>query len=84
MKYQNIGNSDIKASKVALGLMRIADKTHEEAKLIIKAALDSGINFFDHADIYGGNGKSEEVFAKAMYELNIPREKILLTIKSRN
>lgn len=81
MKYQNIGNSDIKASKVALGLMRIADKTHEEAKLIIKAALDSGINFFDHADIYGGNGKSEEVFAKAMYELNIPREKYYLQSK---
>ncbi|HKL95176.1 MAG TPA: aldo/keto reductase [Haploplasma sp.] len=81
MKYQYIGNSSIKASKVSLGLMRIADKTNEEAKEIIKAALDSGINFFDHADIYGGDGKSELVFAKAIKELNIDRSKYYLQSK---
>ncbi|VEU80528.1 aldo/keto reductase [Haploplasma axanthum] len=80
MKYQHIGASDIYASRVALGLMRIADKTHEEAVEIIKTAYDAGINFFDHADIYGG-GKSELVFAKAMKELNIPREKYYLQSK---
>lgn len=45
MKFQKIGNSNIKASKVSLGLMRIAEKTHKEAVNIIKTALDSGINF---------------------------------------
>lgn len=80
MKYQLIGNSNIKASKVSLGLMRIKDKTHEEAVLILRTALESGINFFDHADVYG-NGKSEEVFAKAMKELNVPRESYYLQSK---
>lgn len=81
MKYQNIGNSTIKASRVSLGLMRIADKTNKEAKEIIKTAIDSGINFFDHADIYGGNGKSELVFAKAMKELNVDRSTYYLQSK---
>lgn len=40
--------------------MRIADKSIEEVEELVKTALDCGINFFDHADIYGG-GKSEEL-----------------------
>ena len=80
MKYQYLGSSSLRVSKVALGLMRISDKTHDEAKIIIKTALDAGINFFDHADIYG-NGKSEIVFAKAMQELNVPRESYVLQSK---
>lgn len=80
MKYQYLGSSSLRVSKVALGLMRISDKTHDEAKKIIKTALDAGINFFDHADIYG-NGKSEIVFAKAMEELNVPRESYILQSK---
>ena len=61
--------------------MRIADKSHEEAKTIIQTAYDSGIRFFDHADIYGGQGKSEVVFAKAFNELDIKREDIILQSK---
>lgn len=80
MDKQTIGLSEIQGSRVALGLMRLAGKTHEEAKLIIKTALDHGINFFDHADIYG-DGKSEEVFAKAMKALNIDRKSYVLQSK---
>lgn len=81
MKYNNVGNSSIKASNVSLGLMRIASKSHAEAVEILKAAFEAGINFFDHADIYGGNGKSELVFAAAMKELDIPRESYYLQSK---
>lgn len=80
MKYQRIGKSDIDASRVALGLMRLSDKSHEEAIEILKTAFDNNINFFDHADIYG-RGNSEIVFAKAMKELNIPREEYYLQSK---
>ena len=45
--------------------MRIADKSIEEVEELVKTALESGINFFDHADIYGG-GKSEELFGEVL------------------
>lgn len=80
MQYHNLGKTNIKASRVALGLMRISEKTDEEAALIVKTALDSGINFFDHADIYG-NGKSEIKFAKAISKLNVKREDIYIQSK---
>ena len=58
-----LGN--IETSEIVLGAMRIADKTPYEVEHLISAALDEGINLFDHADIYGG-GKSEEVFGNAL------------------
>ncbi|PWS20815.1 aldo/keto reductase, partial [Enterococcus faecium] len=43
-------------------------------------ALENGIDFFDHADIYGG-GKSEEVFADAIDMNATIREKMILQSK---
>src|SRR5690554_3817142 len=80
MIYHNLGKSDIKASRVSLGLMRIANKTEEEAVEIIDTALKSGINFFDHADIYGA-GECEKKFARAIKKLNIDRSKYYLQSK---
>src|SRR5690625_3173146 len=65
---------------IILGCMRIADKPIEEVKDLIQTALDLGINFFDHANIYG-QGKSEEVFAKAIDELGIDRSSIIIQSK---
>lgn len=62
---------------VALGCMRIAGKTREEAAAIVAAAMDNGINFFDHADIYG-RGDSERVFAQAVKDNQISRDKIIV------
>lgn len=60
--------------------MRLASKSHEEAKVIIQTALDAGIHVFDHADIYG-RGESERVFAKAISDLGVKREDIILQSK---
>lgn len=60
MKYYDLPKTNLKVSEIALGCMRIADKSVEEVEELVKTALDCGINFFDHADIYGG-GKSEEL-----------------------
>ena len=57
MEYFQISKTDLKASRLALGCMRIADKSLEQVEELVQTALDAGINFFDHADIYGG-GKS--------------------------
>lgn len=45
MKYINIGNGEIKASAIALGCMRIADKSVKEVAELINTALEEGINF---------------------------------------
>ena len=81
MEKQLIGKSKMESSRIVLGCMRLADKTIEEAKLILLTSLYSGINTFDHADIYGGNGKSEEVFGKAFKEMNIDRSTVILQSK---
>ncbi len=62
---------------VALGCMRIAGKTRTEAEKIVATAMDNGINFFDHADIYGG-GNSERIFAQAVKDLGISRDKMIV------
>ncbi|EOR26336.1 aldo/keto reductase [Clostridium sartagoforme AAU1] len=80
MKNINIGNGAISASEIALGCMRIADMSNADASKLINTALEEGINFFDHADIYGG-GKSEEVFAKAINMNPSIREKIIVQSK---
>lgn len=80
MHYQKIGNTNMTASRLALGLMRLNGKSNSEAISIIKNALDLGINFFDHADIYG-KGESEIKFAKAIKALNVERSKYYLQSK---
>lgn len=45
-----------------------------------EAALESGIDFYDHADIYGG-GTCEEVFAKCLAAFPEARDKIYIATK---
>jgi len=65
MNTIKIARSDLDASEIALGCMRIASLSNQDIATLVHTALDEGINFFDHADVYGG-GKSEEKFAEAL------------------
>jgi len=80
MKKINIANGVMSVSEISLGCMRIAELPVNEASLLIDTALDEGIDFFDHADIYGG-GKSEEVFAQAVGMCPSVREKLIIQTK---
>ena len=80
MKRINLGNGALPASEISLGCMRMAGLSAKDAELVVKTALEEGIDFFDHADIYGG-GKSEEVFAKAIGMKPSVRETVLLQSK---
>ncbi|TDT51272.1 aldo/keto reductase [Fonticella tunisiensis] len=80
MKNIDIGNGKINASEISLGCMRIANLEVSEATKLINTAMEEGINFFDHADIYGG-GKSEEVFAEAVDMKPSVREKFIIQTK---
>ncbi len=67
-------------SRIIMGCMRISGMEPGERERLIATAFDRGINFFDHADIYGG-GVSEEVFASALANLPIKRDDIILQSK---
>lgn len=53
------------ASRIVAGCMRIHQKTEKEVAEWLDTALSLGINFFDHADIYGG-GECERLFGKVL------------------
>lgn len=80
MKAIDIGKSGLLGSEISLGCMRIAGLEQQEADLLIDTALEVGIDFFDHADVYG-DGKSEEVFAEALSRSATAREQIYLQSK---
>lgn len=80
MKYYQLSNTQYHVSAIGMGCMRIANKSVQEVEELIDTALDCGINFFDHADIYGG-GKSEEVFGEVLAKRPELREKMIIQSK---
>lgn len=53
MKTFTFPRSDITASNIVLGLMRISSLDDEQIRTLVRTARDEGITMFDHADIYG-------------------------------
>jgi predicted oxidoreductase len=80
MKYIKVPNSDLNGSEISLGCMRISDMQNQAIATLIHTAMDEGINFFDHADIYGG-GESETKFAEAIGMNARLREQMILQTK---
>ena len=90
MKTIQLGRTPLEVSRIAYGCMGLggswdrsvplSEQTKREAVNAIRAALDGGINFFDHADIYRW-GKSEEAFAAIWSEAPHLREKIVVQSK---
>lgn len=81
MKSINLGATTLRIPAMALGIMRMGDKTPKQAALAIETAFDTGINFIDSADIYGG-GKSEEIFGQALKLTGIRREALFIQSKA--
>ncbi|MCC8167336.1 MAG: aldo/keto reductase [Planctomycetes bacterium] len=65
MKKMTLGRSDLEVPPLAIGCMRMDSLDHDAAAKFVRECLDAGANFFDHADIYG-DGRCEEIFAKAV------------------
>lgn len=80
MKRFEIGTSGIEASEVALGCMRIGGMEPAAIDNLIQTSYDLGIDFYDHADIYGG-GNCEVVFADSIARLGLDRSKLILQSK---
>ncbi|AZS14203.1 aldo/keto reductase [Paenibacillus lutimineralis] len=82
MKYINIAGTDLKASNIVMGNMRLKQLSVTEAEKLVRTALDHEINFFDHADIYGPSyGECESHFADAIQMNPEIREQMILQSK---
>ena len=76
MKNLKIANGKLEVSQIALGCMRIAELGKKEAvRELVDTAMEQGVQFFDHADIYAG-GEAERLFGEAVQ--GIPREQMVL------
>ena len=88
MKYRPLGSTDLNVSGLCLGCMSFGapDRgTHPwtlpepESRALIGLALDSGINFFDTADMYS-DGTSEEFVGRALKDM-VPRDQVIIATK---
>lgn len=80
MKTVDIGSKGFMGSELVLGCMRLNNRNVDEADHLIMNAYNAGINYFDHADIYGG-GRCEELFGEVMENHKDIREKIFIQSK---
>jgi len=68
MEHRPLGRTGVSVSKLCLGAMMFGawgNPEHDDSIRIIHAALDSGINFIDTADVYS-QGESEVIVGKAL------------------
>lgn len=78
MKKVQFGTSDLQVASVILGCMRM--NAVENPVEVIETAYENGIDFFDHADIYGG-GECETIFGKALKESSLKRTDLFIQSK---
>jgi aryl-alcohol dehydrogenase (NADP+) len=85
MEFANLGRSGLKVSRICLGCMTFGSKQwrawvieEEEARAIIKKALELGINFFDTANMYS-LGVSEEILGRALKDFANRDEVVIAT-----
>ena len=89
MQYATLGHSGIRVSKICLGGMSFGKASPdfhqwtigpEDTKAVIARALDCGVNFIDTANTYAF-GTSEEYIGRALRELGIQRDQVVLASK---
>lgn len=80
MKKIALGTSGLEVPVVAAGCMRIHGLDEENLEEYISKCMELGMNFFEHADIYG-SGKCESMFAEAFERTEFRREDIILQSK---
>ena len=91
MQYIKLGTTGLDVSPIAIGAMTYGapERVHpvwslgeENARPLIKHALESGINFFDTANMYS-NGSSEEILGRALHDF-AERDDVVVATKLRH
>src|SRR6201988_334813 len=90
MQYATLGNTGLLVSRLCFGTMTFGDGRglikgigavgQAEADELVKTSIDSGINFFDTADIYT-EGESEKILVQSLKSLNIARKDVVIATK---
>ncbi len=91
MKYNLLGNTGLKVSQLCLGTMTFGGKGYwtaigtlpqDAVNELVKRAVDAGINFIDTANVYS-EGLSEQMTGKAIHDLGLKRDDLVIATKVR-
>ncbi|MDB5050532.1 MAG: aldo/keto reductase [Fibrobacteres bacterium] len=91
MKYNLLGNTGLKVSELCLGTMtfggqgmwkNIGALQQQEADALLRRGIEAGINFIDTANVYS-EGLAEEITGKAIRNLGLKREDLVIATKVR-
>ena len=89
MEYVPLGHSGIEVSRICIGGMSFGEPdtsnhewtiSPEDTEKVIKHAFEGGINYIDTANCYS-HGTSEEYIGRALKNLGIPRDEVVLQSK---
>jgi aryl-alcohol dehydrogenase (NADP+) len=89
MQYTKLGRTGIDVSRICLGCMSYGDASRghhawaldeKTSRPFYVQALEAGINFFDTANVYS-NGTSEEFLGRALRDLNVNRDEVVIATK---
>ncbi|GGN47159.1 aldo/keto reductase [Novosphingobium indicum] len=90
MQYRQLGPSGLFVSELCLGTMtfggsegmwgQIGQLRQHEADVLVKNAVDAGVNFIDTANVYAG-GESERILGKAIRNLGLDRDDLVIATK---
>ncbi len=91
LKKRRLGKTSIEVTPIGLGVMQFSGNglpyrlmlsgvPEGETNVIVKAALDGGINWFDTAEMYG-RGRSERCLAEALSNAGIEDSEVIIGTK---
>ena len=89
MDYVKLGRTGLDVSRICLGCMSYGEAARgghpwaldeESSRPFYKQALDAGINFFDTANVYS-RGTSEEFLGRALHDLGVNRDEVVIATK---
>ena len=82
MKTFTLPGTDIVASNVIVGMMRIQGMSDDEVRDLVGAARDAGVTFLDHADVYGDDDHGcERRFGDALRLTPAERDELVIQTK---
>jgi len=92
MKYKKLGRTGLFVSEICLGTMTfggrgelwpiIGQLDQAAANNLLRLSIDAGINFVDTADVYS-EGESERILGRAIKDLGVAREDLIIATKVR-
>lgn len=82
MLYRRLGSSGLKLSALSFGAWVTFGEqiARDQARNLVAAAWDNGINFFDNAEAYA-NGRAEQVMGDVIADLRLPRDGFCVSSK---